>query len=106
MRRLQDEGYVQSKAWVIMPDHLHWLLDLIGEKSLTCIMKLLKGRSAQRINMYLMRKGVIWSRAYHDHALRREEDIKEIARYIICKPIRPRLVDAIGKYPLWDAEWL
>jgi len=28
MRRAHDEGMVESLAWVLMPDHLHWLLGL------------------------------------------------------------------------------
>ncbi len=106
MRRLQNEGYVESKAWVIMPDHLHWLFGLTGEKNLPGVVKLLKGRSARKINSHLVRQGPVWSRTFHDHALRREEDIKEIARYIVHNPIRAQLVDDIGKYALWDAIWL
>jgi putative transposase len=30
LRRLHDNGEVKSLAWVIMPDHLHWLLQLNG----------------------------------------------------------------------------
>jgi len=106
MRRLQDEGYVQSKAWVIMPDHLHWLFDLTEAKDLTGVIKLLKGRSARKINAYLMRKETVWSKAFHDHALRKEEDIRGIARYIVSNPLRAKLVENIGSYPLWDAVWL
>ena len=25
MKQIEDEGYLLSHAWVIMPDHLHWL---------------------------------------------------------------------------------
>ena len=28
IRRLHDEGDVTSLAWVVMPDHLHWLIQL------------------------------------------------------------------------------
>ena len=28
IRRLQERGEVKSLAWVIMPDHLHWLFQL------------------------------------------------------------------------------
>jgi hypothetical protein len=37
--------------------------------------------------------------------LRQEEDIKNIARYIIKNPIRAQLTTRIGDYPLWDACW-
>jgi REP element-mobilizing transposase RayT len=69
-------------------------------------MMLLKGRSSQRINKYLKRKGPVWSKAFHDHALRKEEDIVATARYIVSNPIRAGLVAHIGEYSLWDAVWI
>jgi len=102
MRRLHEDNQLASLAWVIMPDHLHWLFQLQEEQSLSQIVRLLKGRSAQRINLYLQRQGSIWDRAFHDHAIRKHEDIKKIARYIVANPLRAKLDD----YPLWDAAWL
>jgi len=48
----------------------------------------------------------VWQDGFHDHALRREEDLKEVARYIIANPVRAGLVTRVGDYPLWDACWL
>jgi putative transposase len=69
-------------------------------------MQLLKGRSSQRINQYLKRSGSIWDRAFHDHAIRENEDIKAIARYIVANPLRSGLVENVSDYSLWDAIWL
>lgn len=63
-------------------------------------MRLLKGRSAHAIGK------PIWQANYHDHAVRKEEDLKEIARYIVANPLRAKLVSRIGDYSLWDAVWL
>ena len=106
MKRLHDEGDVFSFAWVIMPDHLHWLFQLQGQKSLVEVMKTLKARSARKTNLFLGRTGSLWQKAYYDHALREQEDVREIARYIAANPLRAGLVDNIGNYPHWDAMWL
>ena len=58
------------------------------------------------INERLSRKGKVWDKAYHDHALRKDEDVKRVARYIVANPLRKRLVDKIVDYPLWDAVWI
>ena len=50
MRRLEESGLVQSLAWVIMPDHLHWLIALADGNNLSIVAKMLKGRTATRIN--------------------------------------------------------
>jgi len=49
---------------------------------------------------------VLWQKGYFDRALRREEDLKAMARYIVANPLRAGLVEHIGQYPLWDAIWL
>jgi REP element-mobilizing transposase RayT len=106
MRKLHEKNQIESMAWVIMPDHLHWLFQLQESQSLSQIVQLLKGRSAHKINHYLQRQGSIWDRAFHDHALRKDEDIKNIARYIVANPLRAKLVKTLNDYPMWDAAWL
>ena len=74
--------------------------------SLAFVMKSFKAKSAQQVNHYLQRSGALWQKAYYDHALRKEEDIRAVARYIVANPLRAGLVDKLGNYPLWDAIWL
>jgi len=76
MRRLDRDGYVKSMAWVLMPDHLHWLIEIGQDSSLPKIMMYVKGRSAYRINKEIQHHGRIWNKGYHDHALRKEDDVK------------------------------
>jgi len=50
MRRLHHEAVVASLAWVLMPDHLHWLFQLGERRDLGSAIKLLKARSARAVN--------------------------------------------------------
>ena len=106
MRELHDDGTLTSLAWVIMPDHVHWLFQLGHERTLSQAMKRFKARSAVSINRVLNRRKPVWQRGFHDHALRREEDLRIVARYIVGNQLRAGLVQHIGDYPLWDAIWL
>lgn len=106
MRRLQEQNLIHSIAWVLMPDHLHWLLQLQGPIAISTIIKVLKGRSARLLGLRFQDSEPIWQRGFHDHALRREEDIRQVARYIVANPLRAGLVEQIGDYPFWDAQWL
>jgi REP element-mobilizing transposase RayT len=106
IRALVDDGLAASHAFVVMPDHFHWLVTLRGG-TLSALIARAKGRSARQINLLLGRSGAqVWQPGFHDHALRRDEDVREIARYIVANPLRAGLVRAIGDYPWWDAEWL
>ncbi|MFB1510307.1 MAG: transposase [Thiocapsa sp. C3-sup] len=106
MRALTEYRAVMSLAWVVMPDHIHWLLQLDDSLSLPSVLKAFKARSAHRVNAYLRRQGPLWQKAFHDHAIRQEEDIRQIARYIVANRVRAGLVERVGDYPHWDAAWL
>lgn len=106
MRILHDADDVNSLAWVIMPDHIHWLFQLTEQKTLSEVIKRFKSRSAQQVNRYLKREGYVWQKAFYDHGIRKNEDIRAIARYIVANLIRAKLVKNVGDYPLWDAIWL
>lgn len=102
MKSLHDTNQVDSLAFVIMPDHIHWLFQLKGDL-LSNVMKAFKGVSARKINQHFNTRGKIWQAAYHDRALRKEDDLQNMARYIVANPLRAGLVKTIRDYPLWDA---
>jgi REP element-mobilizing transposase RayT len=88
-----------------MPDHLHVLVDL-ESTTRGSAMRLVKGRTARRINAAFGVTGALWQRGYHDHAIRVEEDLISIARYVVANPIRAGLVRRLADYPFWGARWI
>ncbi|PWB23261.1 transposase [Pseudomonas moraviensis] len=105
LKRAQDQQWVKSIAWVVMPDHLHWLVQL-ENASLERLMQTVKSRSTLTINRALNRTGAFWQTGYHDRAIRDNEELRPYARYIIANPLRAGLVKKVADYPLWDACWL
>ncbi|MCU1754838.1 REP-associated tyrosine transposase [Pseudomonas helleri] len=105
LRQAHDQGIVDSIAWVVMPDHCHWLFEL-RQKTLGELMCRIKSRSSVTVNNASQSSGRLWQKGYHDRALRREDDLKATARYIVQNPIRAGLAARIGDYPLWDACWM
>jgi len=99
-------GDAKMLAWVLMPDHAHWLLQLGEKDELDIVVNRLKSSSSRLANRVLDRQGMLWEPAYHDHALRVEEDLLNIARYIVANPLRAGLVQRIGDYPFWNAIWV
>jgi REP element-mobilizing transposase RayT len=104
-RLAQDQGLANSLAWVIMPDHFHWLLEL-QKGSLADLMCQVKSKSTRTVNAASGRKGRLWQESFHDRALRKEDDLVKMARYVVANPLRAGLVEKIGDYPLWDAIWV
>ncbi|MDD5296781.1 MAG: transposase [Rhodocyclaceae bacterium] len=99
LMRLAREGVADTLCFVVMPDHVHWLM-VLRQGSLAETVRRLKARASREFGQPL------WQPNYHDHALRGDEDLRVLARYIVANPLRAGLVEHLGDYPLWDAIWL
>ncbi|WP_290631264.1 transposase [Aquisalimonas sp.] len=107
VRELQRLSPVATTyCYVVMPDHLHWLLQLNGDTTLKDAVRGLKGRSARTITRTTSHTAPIWQPGFHDHGVRRDADLRAMARYVIANPLRAGLVERVGDYPLWDAVWV
>jgi putative transposase len=104
-RNAQNLGLANSLAWVVMPDHFHWLIEL-QQGSLSELMQKTKSMSTKAVKQRTGRNISLWQRGFHDRALRREEDLVRLARYVVANPLRAGLVEKLGDYPLWDAIWV
>jgi len=100
LRNSDTAGRSRTLTYVLMPDHLHWLFQLGEECHLSQVVGGVKSVSAHGMGTR------IWQPGFHDHAVRKDEDLRAMARYIVANPIRAGLVDRIGDYPHWDACWL
>jgi putative transposase len=103
VRVLQMEhaaGRAMTLAYVVMPDHLHWLLTLGSTVPLSQVVRTVKSVVAHQLG------GRIWQQGFHDHAVRAEEDLPAMAWYIVNNLVRAGLVSKVGHYSHWDAVWV
>ena len=105
LRHAEQRHHCQSLAWVVMPDHVHWLIEL-KDATLSTLMQRFKCQSSNALRKAGAKGSPIWQAGFYDRALRRDEDVRKAARYIIANPIRAGLVTKVGDYPHWDAVWL
>ena len=86
-----------------MPNHIHLLVFNVNG-SLLDFMRLLKGRIANRLRADV--PGTVWQRSFHDHMLRRNEDINRTLQYMLENPVRAGIVGDWTQYP-WcgSCQW-
>jgi len=66
---------------------LHWLMSLGEQGSLSSVVSMMKRHTSRKINEQTDGTGKgIWQRGFHDHALRRDEDVACVARYVVANP--------------------
>jgi putative transposase len=98
-------GDADLLAWVLMPDHWHGLLQL-GNAPLAAVVRRINSLAARACNRADGSRGPVWSGAFHDRALRREDDLRACAWYLANNPVRAGLVARPHDYPFWDTTWL
>ena len=87
-----------------MPNHLHFVAGL-KSGSLATILRSLKSHTAKQINILLERDGSFWQPQYHDHAVRKDEDLNEVVLYTLHNPVRAGLVKDFRDYSFWYCRW-
>ena len=106
LKRSDGTGLCRTLAYVLMPDHLHWLVELV-EGVLSRVAGRFKSSASAAVNRELGTPKVRrWQPGFHDRALRREDDLVDLARYVVANPLRAGLVKRLAEYPHWDAVWL
>jgi len=97
IKELSGQHSIPIYAYCIMPDHIHLLLSASEKKGIVEFIAELKSLST-RIAWKHNLQGSIWQRSFYDHFLRKEEDVKIVAKYIVNNPVRKGLVQDWGDY--------
>lgn len=105
---VSNAGRGKLLAWVLMPDHAHWLVELEVNSSLSGFVATLKRRSTSAIRKASGDEAgqSLWMDGFYDRAIRREDDLVAVARYVVANPLRSGIVARLGDYPFWDSVWL
>lgn len=90
----QHHQQVELDDFVVMPNHVHGILLLLGDErderpQLGLVVGTFKAavtRSVKRANILLDDR--LWQRGYHDHIIRNERDYLYIKQYVQINPAR------------------
>ena len=95
-------------AWVVLPDHLHCVIELpIGDADFALRWRLMKShfsKSLPRTEMLSaarMRRGErgIWQRRFWEHLIRDERDFSAHMDYVHINPFKHGLVNSVADWP-------
>lgn len=105
LARCEAEQRVGNIAWVVMPDHVHWLFQL-RQGALGSSVQAFKSRVARGINQTCASCGPVWQAGYYDHRIRDDEDLATQVRYLVANPLRRGVVARLADYPYWYCTWI
>lgn len=91
-------------AWVIMPNHVHVLIEMLEGYALSDIVHSWKSYTAKEANRILGRTGQFWFREYFDRYIRDERHFANTIQYIHNNPVNAGLVDRAEDWPFSSAS--
>jgi len=73
-------------AWCVMPNHVHAVVQPLGQFSLERVMHSWKSYAAHRCNKILGKSGGFWHRESYDRLLRNAEELEHAVEYALTNP--------------------
>ena len=96
----QEQRHAHLLAFVVMPDHVHWLFVLGERRSLDKVMHGFGSVTWQGFRRACGRDvGKVWEDEYHDHRLRSEERVWATLDYVHENPVRRGLCARAEDWP-------
>jgi REP element-mobilizing transposase RayT len=99
LRHFDGERYLMGD-FVVMPNHVHLLVCLVGSTDVKRLCYSWKKYTAGEINAALGRTGRFWQEESFDHLVRSPEQFERLRSYIADNPRKAGLRD--GDYLLWQ----
>ena len=99
-----DGARYRLHAWVIMPNHVHILVSIGNEYSLSSIVHSWKSFTSHQANRILGRSGPFWQEDYFDRRIRNSRHFQATVRYIEENPVKAGLVPSPELWPYGSAS--
>lgn len=94
-----DGLYYRLAAAVIMPDHVHALIEPLEGFDLSRVTKGIKGVSAKLVNEMRQSSGTLWQEESFDRIIRDAAEFEEKLKYVVDNPFKRELVADPWDYP-------
>ena len=96
-----SEWHVQVPHFTVMPNHWHAMIVPSAKvlRSLSEILKRLKGRTAKAIRRLVESSGPVWQREWFDRWMRTDAEWEKCVAYIRANPLKAGLVKKWREHP-------
>jgi type I restriction enzyme R subunit len=81
-----DDARYKLSAFLVMPNHVHVLFQLLPGYRLEAVLQSWKGFTAREINRRCARVGPLWQEDYWDRMIRNEAHFAKCVDYILSNP--------------------
>jgi REP element-mobilizing transposase RayT len=100
-----DGASFHLSAWVVMPNHVHFLATRLEGATFSRIMQSFKSLTSHKANRLLSRKGPFWMADYFDRYIRNGDHFVKTIQYIEMNPVKAKLCKRPEDWPFSSARW-
>jgi REP element-mobilizing transposase RayT len=91
-------------AWVVMPNHVHVVAEMLVDYALAAIVQSWKRHTARQANILLNRQGPLWQSDYYDRYVRNQRHYDQAVAYVHNNPVVAHLVERAEDWPWSSAK--
>jgi putative transposase len=99
LRSLVAEHRFKLHDFVIMPDHVHLLIEVGNDMTIEKAMQLIKGRFSHRLSQEFGYKGEVWQRGFTEVQVMSKQSFEAHQAYIAENPVKAGLASSREEYP-------
>jgi len=100
MEFVREQFSVEFLAWVLLKDHLHWLICPHEADYSKVVMSFKRGTGLMFKNKLVLEKGQpLWQGRFWEHTIRDDRDYETHVDYIHYNPAKHELVQAPAEWP-------
>ena len=89
--------------WVIMPNHVHWLVAPMNGWKLESVLNSIKGFVSVQASVRGIKAGRLWQAESYDRIVRSREELTAFQKYIEKNPAKAHV--AAGRFAAYRADW-
>jgi len=99
LRSLIVEGKFKLHDFVVMPDHVHLLIEVANGMTIEKAMQFIKGRFSHQLSYEFGFKGEVWQRGFTEVQVMNRESFEAHRAYIGENPVKAGLAACAEEYP-------
>jgi putative transposase len=99
LRSLVAERKFKLHDFVILPDHVHLLIEIVDDMTIEKAMQLIKGRFSHRLSHEFGYIGEVWQRGFTEEQVMNKVSFEKHREYIAQNPVKAGMVASAEEYP-------
>jgi putative transposase len=99
LRSLVAEHRFKLHDFVIMPDHIHILVEVRADMTIERAMQFIKGRFSHHLSHECGYNGEVWQRGFTEEQVMSKQAFESHRTYIAENPVKAGLVGDVEEYP-------